>query len=48
MKNKYPIYILSKGRWKSRLTAKALERMGIDYNIVVEAQEYEEYKAVCK
>lgn len=50
MKNKYPIYILSKGRYedKLRLTAQALERMWIDYNIVVEEQEYEQYKKVCK
>lgn len=50
MKNKYPIYILSKWRYtdKLRLTAQALERMWIDYNIVVEPQEYEEYKKVCK
>jgi hypothetical protein len=50
MKNKYPIYILSKWRYedKLRLTVKALERMWIDYNIVVEASEYEEYKKVCK
>lgn len=50
MKNKYPIYILSKWRYddKLRLTAQALERMGIDYNIVVEEQEAEQYRKVCK
>lgn len=40
---KYPIYIISKGRWKSPLTAMSLERMGIDYRIVVEPLEYSEY-----
>lgn len=40
---KYPIYIVSKGRWGSRLTAKALERMGVDYKIVVEASERDKY-----
>jgi len=50
MKNKYPIYIISKGRYadKLRLTAQALERMDIDYNIVVEEQEADEYRKVCK
>ena len=46
MKPKYPIYIVSKGRWKTRLTSKALERMGIDYYIVVEEQEHEQYASV--
>ena len=38
---KYPVYIISKGRWESRLTVKALERMQVHYRIVVEPQEYE-------
>lgn len=42
----YPIYIISKGRWKSRLTSKALEKMGIPYHIVVEPQEYDKYAEV--
>lgn len=41
-----PIYIVSKGRWDSRLTSKALERMGLPYYMVVEAQEAEQYRAV--
>ncbi len=40
---RYPIYVISKGRADSRHTSKALERMGVAYNIVVEPQEYEEY-----
>lgn len=40
---KYPIYILSKGRWERRLTSKYLEWCGIPYKIVVEPQEYEKY-----
>ena len=48
MRNRFPIYIISKGRFKRRPTANALERMGIDYYIVVEKQEYEEYKKVVK
>ena len=43
---KYPIYIISKGRWKSRKTVKALETIGLYYHIVIEPQEYDEYAAV--
>jgi len=42
----YPVYIVSKGRWESRLTSKALERMGVPYRIVVETQERDAYAAV--
>lgn len=41
--NKYPLYVISKGRWKNCLTAKALERMGADYNLVIEPDEYDKY-----
>jgi hypothetical protein len=40
---KYPIYIISKGRWESRLTSKFLERCNINYKIVIEPQEFENY-----
>lgn len=43
MKNKYPIYIISKGRWDSRLTSKALDEMKQPYKIVVEPKEYDMY-----
>lgn len=46
MNLKYPIYIISKGRWKSRLTAKALEEIKVSYKIVVEPKEYNEYAKV--
>lgn len=42
----YPVYIISKGRWESRLTSKALDRMGVPYHIVIEPQEYDNYAAV--
>ena len=42
----YPLYIVSKGRWESRLTSKSLEEMGVPYYIVVEPQEYDNYAAV--
>ena len=44
----YPVYILSKGRWESRLTSKALEKMLVPYRIVIEPQEYKQYSAVIK
>lgn len=42
---KYPIYVISKGRWepKSRLTQRTLEEIGCPYRIVVEPQEYDNY-----
>lgn len=46
MNPKYPVYIISKGRWKSRLTAKALDKMEVPYHIIIEPQEYNEYAAV--
>ncbi len=46
MNPNYPIYILSKGRWESRLTSKALEKRNIPYRIVVEPNEYEFYASV--
>jgi hypothetical protein len=44
--NKYPVYVVSKGRWRSRLTVKALERMGVPYRVVIEPQERDEYASV--
>lgn len=46
MNPKYPVYIISKGRWDTRLTSKALEQIGVPYRIVVEPQEYNQYAAV--
>jgi len=46
MNRKYPVYTISKGRWESRLTSKALEDLGVPYRIVVEPQEFEPYAAV--
>jgi hypothetical protein len=46
MNPSYPVYIISKGRWESRPTARALERMRMPYRIVVEPQEVEQYAAV--
>lgn len=46
MNPKYPVYIISKGRWESRLTSRALERINVPYHIVIEPQEYKQYAAV--
>jgi len=46
MNPKYPVYIISKGRWESRQTSDALELMKVPYRIVIEPQEYDEYAAV--
>jgi hypothetical protein len=43
---KYPIYIISKGRWEKRLTAKALEKIGVPFSIVIEPQEFDQYASV--
>lgn len=48
-KNKYPVYIVSKGRAYNPMTARLFEKAGIDYLIAVEPQEKEEYiKALSK
>lgn len=41
--NKYPVYIISKGRYDKTLTADNFEYAEIDYLIAVEPQEYEFY-----
>jgi hypothetical protein len=41
--NKYPIYIVSKGRYDNPLTAKLFEKDQVNYHIVVEPQEYDQY-----
>lgn len=46
MNPSYPVYIVSKGRWESRLTSKALEYMGVPYKIIVEKEEYGKYSEV--
>ena len=45
---KYPIYIISKGRFEHPLTANTLESMNIAYKICVEPQEYSDYLQTIK
>jgi hypothetical protein len=42
----FPLYIVSKGRHESRMTAKALDKLGVPFRIIVEAQERDAYAAV--
>jgi len=43
---RFPIYIPSKGRHESRLTARALDAMGVPYRMIVEEQEHAAYASV--
>lgn len=43
MANRYPIYIVSKGRWSNALTHKALKKMGVEHSMIVEEQERDAY-----
>ena len=40
---KYPIYIVSKGRFTNNPTSQTLERLKVPYHMVVEQSEYEQY-----
>jgi len=42
---KYPIYVITKGRWEKTLTIDTLESMNIDFRICVEPSEYDNYSA---
>ena len=46
MNPSYPVYIVSKGRWDTRHTSKALELMQVPYRIVVGPHEYDNYASV--
>ncbi len=42
----YPVYVISKGRWESRKTVKALEKIKVPFSLVIEPQEYDQYSRV--
>ena len=46
MNPNFPIYVVSKGRWESRLTNRALEAMGVPHKIVIEESEVPQYSGV--
>jgi len=41
---KYPVYVVSKGRPKTQLTGKVFDKIGVDYYMVVEEDEVDEYR----
>lgn len=43
MNPEHPVYIVSKGRWDTRLTARALQEMRVPFLMVVERAEYDAY-----
>jgi hypothetical protein len=43
---RFPVYILSKGRFKINPTSRVLERMNVPFKIIVEEFEYEEYAKI--
>jgi hypothetical protein len=45
---RFPVYIVSKGRWKRRPTANMLERNNIPYYIIVEENEADLYREAVK
>jgi hypothetical protein len=45
MQPRYPVYIVSKGRWKTRLTSRALDAMGVAYKMIVEENQLLNYQA---
>tara|TARA_R100000664_G_scaffold34236_1_gene55480 strand:- start:6841 stop:7782 length:942 start_codon:yes stop_codon:yes gene_type:complete len=50
-KNRYPrfpLYVVSKGRYEYMVTSKALTEMGVKHNVVVEPKEVDAYKKAIK
>jgi len=46
MNPKYPVYIISKGRWSNCLTARELKIMKVPFYLVVEPQEADKYSQI--
>jgi hypothetical protein len=42
----FPLYVVSKSRWDTRYTAKTLDKIGVPYRVVVEAQQRADYARV--
>jgi hypothetical protein len=45
-RHRYPVFIPTKGRYSTPWTIRGLERIGVDFKIVIERQEYEQYAQV--
>lgn len=48
MNPKFPVYVISKGRYNNCLTARELNMMNVPYYLVVEPNEYNLYKGISK
>lgn len=48
MNPEFPIFVPTKGRYKTPLTIKCLERINVPYSAVIEEQEYNDYSKVVK
>lgn len=46
MKNRYPIFIPTKGRADNPVTINMFKRQGVDFKIVIESQDYEAYSKI--
>lgn len=46
MKNKYPIFIPTKGRYATPITINMFKSHGVKFKIVIEKQEYEQYSKI--
>ena len=44
--NRYPVYIVSKGRYSNMLTNRSLNRLGVPFRVIVEEEEFDEYAKV--
>ena len=45
-KPRFPIYIVSKGRYLKNPTSKTLDKMSVNYFVIVEENEYDDYKKI--
>ncbi len=43
---RFPVFVLTKGRWEKRMTVRLFESLGIPFRLVLEAQEADEYAKV--
>lgn len=43
---RFPIYIISKGRWKNNPTSLMLKQMKVPFKIIVEKEEYQQYAKI--
>src|SRR5262249_3750628 len=46
MNPQFPVYIVSKGRARQRITMRRLDAIGVPYTVIVEPQEHAAYAAV--